>query len=131
MQERSLKIPIKYLIVQNKKVVSPTEFYRIQLGFIAPHINNTMLTILAYVKHYGYADAMTKLYEDRVLTSMGSIKNYLTDLRKAGLLIGYEPDVRLNDDILIFEQDLVYMLILDKDETKNETKHRYYKESSL
>lgn len=126
-----LKIPTKYQIVQRKMIVSPIEFYRVQLGFIAPDINNTMLTILAYVKHYGYYDAVDKLHEDKVLTSIGSIRNNLTELRRRGLLLGVEPEVRINDDIQLFDKDLVTLLIMEIDDTKNEVGHRYYKEGSL
>lgn len=111
--------------------VSPVEFYRVQLGFIIPDINNTMLTILAYVKQYGYKDAVTALHKDRVLTSPGSIRNNLTELRRRGLLLGVEPNVRINDDIKLCDADHVTLLILEKDENKNEVKHRYYKESTL
>lgn len=126
-----IKIPEKYYLTQRKMVVSPVEFYRVQLGFIIPHINNTMLTILAYVKHYGYTEAISALLKDRVLTSKGSIRNNLTELRREGLLLGVEPNVRINEDIILYDDDFVTLLILEKDETKNEVKHRYYKEGSI
>lgn len=127
----TLVIPEKYKVVQRRMGVSPIEFYRIQFGFIVPDINNTMLTILSYVKYYGYDKAIEELLKDRVLTSKGSIKNNLTELRRKGLILGVEPNVRINEKIVLYDEDFITLLILEKDSTKNEIKHRYYKEASL
>jgi hypothetical protein len=129
----TLKIPDEYKLLQRKFRVSPVEFYRIQLGFIIPECNNTKLTILSYVHHYGYTEAIKKVYEHKVLTSMDSIKNYLSKLRAESYLIGYEPDVKLNEEIKLENQNNITLLILEKDENldENDIGHRYYKRQTI
>lgn len=123
----NLQIPANFKVLQRKFEVHPIEFYRIQLSFIAPTLNNTYLSILAYIKHYGFTVAKDKLIDDRILTSAGSLRNYCTDLRVKGLLLDTDPFTQLNPEIKLIDEDHVTLLVLIKNENKNEIGHRYYK----
>ena len=52
-----INIPDNYKLFKREFDVSPVEFYRIQLSLIIPNLNNTKLTVLAYIAHYSYKEA--------------------------------------------------------------------------
>ena len=88
------------VLVRNYEV-SPTEFFKKQLEDIlekVPNINNTKLHLLSYIHHYGQGYKQ-KVLEDGICTSMESINNFESSLRKMNLLHGYWPDAHLNPDI--------------------------------
>jgi hypothetical protein len=110
--------------------VGPVEFYRIQLGFILPGLNNTLLTVLAFLYHHGAEEAQKRILNRKIFTSRKSYDNVITQLRKDGLLLGFHPDIRLHADIKLCDQDNVTLLVLKRDETKDAIGHRYYQEGS-
>ena len=122
----TLNIPDNFKVFERKYEVSPVEFYRIQLGFTIPGINNTKLTILAYICNFGYKEGRKRIIEDRIVTSNSSLHNYITEMRTQGFLEGYGEDVHLVEDIMLVDSNHVTLLTLIKDESKNEIGHRYY-----
>lgn len=123
----NLTIPDNYKLFKREYKVSPVEFYRLQLSFICPDVNNTKLTIMAYIHFYGYKDAQKKILEDKIVVSQSSLYNFFSTLRKEGLIVGYEDEMRIIEDIVLCDEDHITLLTLSKDETKNEVEHRYFK----
>lgn len=107
--------------------VGPVEFYRIQLGFIIPTLNNTKLTILAYIAHYGYKIGRIKILDDKILTSKNSLYNFISDLRTEGIVEGYGNDVKLVEGIKLCDEDNVTILTLKKNPELDEVGHKFFK----
>lgn len=126
----TINLPDQYkgfkLFIRNYDV-SPVEFYRQQLQFICPDVNNTKLTLLAYLYHYGYKEALERIIEDRIVVSMSSLYNFICNLRKEGLIVGYEEEIKLVEDIKLCEENHITLLTLRKDPTKNEVEHKYFR----
>ncbi len=123
----TINIPDDYKLFRRDFSVSPVEFYRIQLGFIIPNINNTKLTILAYIANYGYVEGRIKLLQDEIVTSKSSLHNFISEMRTQGFIVGYGEDVKLVEDIVLCDDSHITLLTLSKDETKDEIGHRYFK----
>ncbi len=123
----TINIPDEYKLFQRNFTVNPVEFYRIQLGFIIPTINNTKLTILAYIACYGYKEGKKRILEDGIVTTPNSLYNFVSQMRTQGLLVGYKDDIQLVEEIKLCDENHVTLLTLIKDETKNEIGHRYFK----
>lgn len=110
----------------------PIEFVKFQLNqsinFPIPLLNDTIITILAYV-HYHGPDAKKKIVEDRILTSTNSCINYISTLIHQGYLhrLDDKKTVILNPKILILDSDYIQVNVVKLDETKNEVYHPYYK----
>lgn len=122
-----IEIPDNYKLFKREFKVSPVEFYRIQLSFICKDVNSTKTTILAYLYCYGYKEAMKKILEDRIVVSLSSLYNFISTLRKEGLIVGYQEDIRLIEDIKLVDEDHITLLTLTKDPTKDEVGHKYYR----
>lgn len=123
----TINIPDNYKLFKREYVVSPVEFYRIQLSFICKDVNPTKTTILAYLYYYGYKEAMKKILEDRIVVSLSSLYNFISTLRKEGLIVGYQEDIQLIEDIKLVDEDHITLLTLTKDPTKDEVGHKYYR----
>lgn len=105
-----------------KKIKHPTvlkvsleELVSFQLGYILREFsfNKTELLVLSYIYLYK-DDATSKLQADKVLGSYQTIKNYMSNLRKTGLII----ENRLHPQIKLFTEDLEFTVKLTIDETK-------------
>ena len=86
-------IPLLY-----QEEVSPVEFYKRQLDIIlknTPNITVTKLYLLAYIKVYGQ-EYKKYVLEDRICTTLDSINNYESELRRMKLLQFYWPDAQIN-----------------------------------
>lgn len=123
----TINVPDDYKLFKREYRVSPVEFYRIQLSFICKDVNSTKITILAYLYCYGYKEAMKKILEDRIVVSLSSLYNFISTLRKEGLIVGYQEDIRLIEDIKLIDEDHITLLTLTKDPTKDEVGHKYYR----
>ena len=123
----TINIPDNYKLFKREYNVSPVEFYRIQLSFICKDVNPTKTTILAYLYYYGYKEAMKKILEDRIVVSLSSLYNFISTLRKEGLIVGYQEDIQLIEDIKLVDEDHITLLTLTKDPTKDEVGHKYYR----
>lgn len=123
----NINIPDNYKLFKREFRVSPVEFYRIQLTLICPEVTDTKLTVLSYLYHYGYKDGFSKLLEDRIVTSKASLFNVISHLRKDGLIVGHEEEIRLVDEIRLCDSDHIQLIYLTKDETIDEVKHRYFR----
>ena len=122
-----IDIPDNYKLYKRDYPVSPVEFYRLQLAFICPDVNNTKLTIMAYLHHYGYKEAQQKIMEDRIVVSMSSFYNFISNLRKEGLIVGYEDDIKLVEGIILEEEDHITLLTLTKDYNKDEVGYKHFR----
>ena len=122
-----INIPDQYKLFEREYKVSPVEFYRIQLSFICPDVNNTKLTIMAYLYHFGYEEGTKRLLEDKIVISQSSLYNFISSLRKEGLIIGFTTEIELVPEITLCDSDHITLLKLSKDETKNEVGHKYFR----
>lgn len=118
--------------------LSPIEFIKYQLNqainIPAPKLNETDITILAYVHHYK-DKAKDKVLEDRILTSPNSYINYVSKLKGMGYITKEEktnpksPAVPIINPLLrLEEEDFITLVIVRKDPNKNEVYHPYYKQ---
>lgn len=111
----------------------PIEFIKFQLNQAInvpiPLLNETNLTILAYVYYYG-PEAKKKIVEERILSSTNSCINYFGTLIAQGYLIRDETEVKLNPKILIQDADYIQINVVKLDNTKYEVYHPYYKKPS-
>ena len=123
----TINIPDNYKLFKRVYDVSPVEFYRIQLGFICKDVNETKLTILAYLYYYGYQEAVRKILEDRIVVSMSSLYNFISTLRKEGLVVGYTDELKLVDDIKLVDDPHVTLFYFNIDTTKDEVGHKYFR----
>lgn len=123
----TINIPDNYKLFKREYNVSPVEFYRIQLGFICEGVHETKLTILAYLYYYGYKKAVEKILEDRIVVSLSSLHNFISNLRKEGLVVGYAEDLKLVEDIKLIDDPHVTLFYFNKDQTKDEVKHKYFR----
>lgn len=123
----TINIPDNYKLFKRDFKVSPVEFYRIQLTLICPDVTDTKLTVLSYLYHYGYKVGFSKLLEDRIVTSKASLFNVISHLRKDGLIIGHEEEIKLVEDIKLYDEDQIQLIYLTKDPDNDEVKHRYFR----
>lgn len=90
--------------------VTKEELVSFQLSFTLRsfEFNKTELLVLSYI--YLHKDeATSKLQKDKVLGSYQTIKNYISQLRKTGLIQGN----RLHPNIKVFTEDLEYTIQLE------------------
>lgn len=123
----TINIPDNYKLFKREYNVSPVEFYRIQLGFICQGVNETKLTILAYLYYYGYQEAVKKILEDRIVVSMSSLYNFISTLRKEGLVVGYTDELKLVEGIKLVDDPHVTLFYFNIDTTKDEVGHKYFR----
>lgn len=123
----TINIPDNCKVYRRSFKVSPVEFYRIQLEHICNGVNQTKLTILAYLYYYGYTKGVEKILEDRIVVSMSSLYNFTSTMRKEGLIVGYEDDIRLNEEIKLVDDPHVTLFFLDIDESKDEVNHKHFR----
>ena len=112
--------------------VSTVEFYKKQLEEILekiPNINDTKLYLLAYIKTYG-EDYKEHVLKSRICTSLESVSNFESSLRKMNLLHGYWPDAKLNPDIKLIDSDHLVLAVFKKVDT-DEINHRNYQKCTL
>lgn len=80
------------------------------------NFNDTELLVLAYI--YLHGDLATdKILGDKVLGSYQTVKNYMSKLRKSGVIVGE----KLHPNIKVFEESLEYTfeLILNEKDTES------------
>lgn len=123
----TINIPDNYKLFKREFDVSPVEFYRIQLSLIIPNLNNTKLTVLAYIAHYGYKEARKKIIQDGIVTSQYSLHNFISEMRTKGIIMGYKDDVNLHEDIFLCKENHVTIFQLTKNENKDEVGHKYFR----
>lgn len=123
----TVHIPDDYKLFKREFKVSPVEFYRMQLTLICPDITDTKLTVLSYLYHYGYKVGFAKLLEDRIVTSKPSLFNVISHLRKDGLITGREEEIKLVDEIKLYDENQIQLIYLIKDPDNDEVKHRYFR----
>ena len=111
----------------------PIEFIKFQLNqsinVPVPLLNETNLTILAYVYYYG-PDAKKKIVEERILSSSNSCINYFGTLVAQQYLIREDGEIKLNPKILILDADYIQVNMVKLDSSKYEVYHPYYKKPS-
>lgn len=95
--------------------MSREEIIKFQLSFILRQFkfNDTQLLILAYL-YLHQDDATDKLLDDGILGSYQTVKNYISRLRKTGLVHGN----KLHPKIKVFEEDLEYTIKLKVNEVE-------------
>lgn len=123
----TINLPDNYKLFKREFDVSPVEFYRIQMSLIFEDLNNTKLTVLAYIAHYGYKEARKKIIQDGIVTSPFSLHNFISEMRTKGIVTGYKNDVRLHEDIVLCDSNHITIFQLTKNESKNEVGHKYFK----
>lgn len=115
-------------VVKREHTLSPVEFYRCQLeqiiNFPVKKLTHTDVTLMAYVKVHG-ANYLTCLMDDRIFTNPLSIKNTVSKLTRAKVLIK-DNGLQLNPKIVLQEEDFVQMTVFKKDENLKEVYHKYY-----
>ena len=97
------------------------DFYIFQLSIILYRqtLNNSHLRILAY--YHLYEEPIDKLLEDNCFSSRKSIENYVSELRKLGILVGKgrKSVTKLNPSIRLLDESCLITLNIDKlDATK-------------
>lgn len=123
----NLKLPLGMSPFLRKYEVSPVEFYKKQLEEIlarVPNINETKLYLLAYIKTYG-EDYKEHVLKSRICTSLESVSNFESSLRKMNLLHGYWPEAKLNPEIQLIDTDHLILAVFKKIDT-DEINHRNY-----
>lgn len=120
------------------------EFIKFQLDQIINFKNNilnqTEITVLAYVYLYG-VNAQNKILEDRILTNVNSIINYISRLNIQGYIIkerlqeelieegdkkpGKKPytSLKLNSQITIVEEDYIQISNVKLDTDSDQVYH--------
>lgn len=127
MESKKIEVPGNVRFLQFNYEVGEVEFYRMQLGFILPKLNNTMLTMLAYVKVYG-EKAKDKLIADGIITSNNTFYTYKCALNKEGYLIDY----KVNEGIKLMEfseEPVLVFNYIKTNSSKNEVEYKYYRAS--
>ena len=114
--------------VKREYNLSPVEFYRCQLeeiiNFPVKKLTHTDVTLMAYVKVHG-ANYLTTLMEDRIFTNPLSVKNTVSKLTRAKVLIK-DNGLHINPKIILQEEDFVQMTVFKKDENLTQVYHKYY-----
>lgn len=123
----TVQVPDNYKLFKREFDVSPVEFYRIQLSLIIPNMNNTKLSILAYIAHYGYKEARKKIIQDGIVTSVYSLHNFISEMRLKEIVVGYKNNVRLHEDIFLCRENHVTIFQLTKNESKDEVGHKHFR----
>ena len=118
------------------------EFIKFQLDQTINHtqnlLNSTEITILAYVYCYGI-EAKDKLFQDRILTNLNSIINYLSKLTVRGYLIkepakeaehignkGYSS-IKLNPNLMITDENFIQVSVVQLDSNSDEVYHPHFR----
>lgn len=126
--QKQEKSEIKKLMREYR--LPPIEFVKFQLyqaiNFPIPVLNETNITILAYIYYYG-PEAKRKIVEDRILTSNNSCVNYIGTLITQNYLQRVNGEVILNPKILIQNEDFIQVNVVRIDTSKDEVYHPYYK----
>lgn len=93
--------------------VSKEELVQFQLKFIlrAFNFNDTELFVLAYIAVHG-DQATDKILKDKILGSYQTVKNYISRLRKTGVIL----ENNIHPKIKVFEENLEYTVNLELDE---------------
>lgn len=107
--------------IKKPRVLSPVEFIKFQLDLFLPEslgITPTQKRVIAYF--HLYDKPIKKLVEDDVFKGEKSAQNYVSALRKLGVLVGFKDDTRVAEK-LNFLQDSFRVTLnihLEKDENK-------------
>lgn len=118
------------------------EFIKFQLDQTINHsqklLNDTELTILSYVHCYGM-NCKDRLFNDRILTNVNSIINYLSKLTIRGYIVkevasdaphrgkkGYS-DISLNPNLQITEEDFIQVSVVQLDPDSDEVYHPHFR----
>lgn len=120
--------PIDVKPILRTEIISPVEFYRRQLVEILANedISETKIYILAFIKVYG-SDYKKHLLESRLCTSLDSIKNYESNLRRCNFISGYHPDIKLNPNIQLQDTNYVLFTFVQIDSNTKDIGHKNYK----
>lgn len=124
-----VEIPKDIIILRQDHVVSPVEFYKIQLERALANyaeINETKLYILAFIKVYG-SGYKKEVLKSRICTTSSSLNNFESVLRRMKLLVGYGEETAINDGIILKDENQIVLSFLVKDSSKDEINHRNYK----
>ncbi len=117
--------------------LSPIEFIKYQLNqsinFPEPVLNETDITILAYVHAYS-GQAKGQILKDRILTSPNSFVNYISKLKNMGYLLKTDEKVnprnpkppQLNPNLLIVGESFIQVTIVKLDPSNAQVYHPYY-----
>lgn len=107
MVNLEIKTPIKF---------STVDSIVFQLGVMFPQtkLTDTHLKCVAY--YYLYSDALDKLVEAKVFKNSKSGQNYVSDLRKAGLLVGKGKETKVNPKIKLQTNDFKVTLTININE---------------
>lgn len=125
--------------------LSKIEFIKYQLDKIINHsiniLNQTEITVLAYVYIYGVS-AQQKLLEDRILTNVNSVINYIARLTKSGFLIKEREETEelekkpgkkaytsltLNSKIEIYDTDFIEVSMVKLDNNSDTVYHPHFR----
>lgn len=105
---------MKKLIHPKTLEVNKLELVEFQLKYILHElksITKTELKILAYLFIYK-TNVVDKVVEDQLLTSRKSTENYISGLRKKGIVVGTGQYTKLNPAINIVEENLEFTIKL-------------------
>lgn len=117
--------------------LSPIEFVKYQLNqsinFPEPVLNETDITILAYVYAYG-GGAKKQILKDRILTSPNSFVNYISKLKNMNYILRVDEKVnprnprppQLNPNLIILKESYIQINIIKLDPSNAEVFHPYY-----
>lgn len=107
MKEFVVGRPLKFNLI---------ELLKLQLKLFLPHkISDTHRAVLAYF--YIYPDPINRLISDRYFKNKPSADNYVSQLRKDKLLVGYGKDTKVNTSIHLHTESFkVTMTILRDDD---------------
>jgi hypothetical protein len=124
----ALEFPKDFTLLKTVQKKSLIDFYKHQLDIILQsfNVNDSKKYMLAFLHAYkeGYKQ---KLLEARIFTSLDSINNYESVLRKENYIVGYWPDVALNSQIVLNESSFIEINVIEKDLSAHEIQHKNYK----
>ncbi len=101
--------------------VNMIELITFQLEYILMdyRLKKTQLKILAYVYVYG-TGAITELIKEGLLTNAKTAENYISGLRKLGLVHGLRNSTKIHPNIKVFEEDIEFSIKLQLKDNIND-----------
>jgi hypothetical protein len=113
---------MKTLRLQTKPLVlSRPEFYRIQLQFILRNVRLTKAEELCVIYYHMYPNPHEKLIEHNVFSNPKSIENYITKLKRLGIIVGKGKETKLNPKISFIDEPFNLTVHVSPEQGSNES----------
>jgi hypothetical protein len=124
----ALEFPKDFRVLKTVQRKSLIDFYKHQLDSIlqAFQVNDSKKYMMSFLHAYGETYKQ-KLLESKIFTSLDSINNYESVLRRENYIVGYWPNVTLNPQIVLSESSFIEINVIEKDLEASEIQHKNYK----